>query len=128
MSHIVREVGVACHEELAMGAVASGGVVVRNDKVLRALAIPDDLFRHAAERQQQEVDRRELADFVRVLEPDELEGVGWWYEDFRQTSDEEVRRLLAEAADRRGRAAPPPTPDVGPAADVERSETPAHNA
>jgi predicted phosphoribosyltransferase len=35
-----------------------------------------------------------------VHEPDELDGVGRWYEDFEQTSDDEVRRLLEEAARR----------------------------
>jgi putative phosphoribosyl transferase len=160
---VVRKVGVPSHEELAMGAVASGGVVVRNQEVLRALGISEDEFRQAARREQQEVARRErlyhaeptiaqprgrtvvlvddglatgatmraviqavrereparlvvavpvaaraiaekframLDDFVCVHEPDELDGVGRWYEDFEQTSDDEVRRLLEEAARR----------------------------
>lgn len=163
---VVRKIGVPGHEELAMGAAASGGVVVRNQTVLRALSIPYHVFRAAAQRQQQEVTRREqlyrmeqavaqprgravmltddglatgasmraairavrrceparlvvgvpvaarsvaeqfratLDDFVCVHEPDELGGVGQWYDDFEQTSDEEVRRLLAEAV-RRQRA------------------------
>ena len=45
---------------------------------------------------------RELADaVVCVQEPRELRGVGAWYRDFRATSDEEVRDLLA-----RGHAGP----------------------
>jgi len=31
-----------------------------------------------------------------VIAPEEFYGVGQWYEDFSQTTDEEVRRLLAE--------------------------------
>jgi putative phosphoribosyl transferase len=47
---------------------------------------------------------RQLVDhFVSVLEPDELDGVGRWYDDFRQTTDEEVRQLL----DARARASEP---------------------
>src|SRR3954466_4930983 len=38
---IVRKLGVPGHEELAMGAVASGGVRVLNDQVVRGLGIPD---------------------------------------------------------------------------------------
>ena len=40
-----------------------------------------------------------LADeVVCVLKPEDFRGVGWWYEDFSQTSDEEVRRLLVSEA------------------------------
>jgi predicted phosphoribosyltransferase len=35
---------------------------------------------------------------VSVITPPELDGVGSWYEDFRQTSDDEVRLLLRTAA------------------------------
>jgi putative phosphoribosyl transferase len=35
---------------------------------------------------------------VCVLKPKDFGGVGWWYEDFSQTSDEEVHRLLKRAS------------------------------
>src|SRR6266480_3407023 len=38
---IVRKLGVPGHEELAMGAIASGGVRIVNDETIRALGIPD---------------------------------------------------------------------------------------
>src|SRR5438876_12322251 len=40
---VVRKLGVPGHEELAMGAVASGGVRVLNDDVVRGLGIPDHM-------------------------------------------------------------------------------------
>src|SRR5438445_677572 len=39
---LVRKLGVPSHRELAMGAVASGGVRVLNDDVVRALGIPKE--------------------------------------------------------------------------------------
>jgi predicted phosphoribosyltransferase len=40
--------------------------------------------------------RENADDVVAVIVPEEFYGVGRWYEDFSQTSDEEVRRVLAE--------------------------------
>lgn len=160
---VVRKVGVPGHEELAMGAVAGGGVTVRNEDILRELRIPEAMFDHAAEQQRREVARREelyrgdrppleLADRTVILvddglatgasmkaavgavrqcqpkllvvavpvaahstaeefrlavarlvcihEPTFLDGVGRWYDDFRQISDAEVRQLLEEASQR----------------------------
>ncbi len=45
---IVKKVGVPRHPELAMGAVAVGGVTVRNNEVIEQLQIPDSLFESAA--------------------------------------------------------------------------------
>jgi predicted phosphoribosyltransferase len=56
---VVRKLGVPGHEELAMGAIASGGVLVLNDDVVRALQIPDDVIRQVAEREARELERRE---------------------------------------------------------------------
>lgn len=56
---VVRKLGVPGREELAMGAIASGGIVVRNDEVIRGLAISDQLFAAAIERERDELDRRE---------------------------------------------------------------------
>ena len=56
---VVRKVGVPGREELAMGAVASGGVRVVNPQVVDALRIDDELFRRAAEAEVEELERRE---------------------------------------------------------------------
>jgi predicted phosphoribosyltransferase len=159
---LVRKLGVPGQEELAMGAIASGGLRVLNPDVVRHLRIPQDVINLAAAREGQELRRREheyrgerpppdvrgltvllvddglatgstmraAAAALRKLAPaklvvavpvaapetcdefrDEVDdvlcpvtpepflAVGVWYEDFSQTSDEEVRELL-EAAHR----------------------------
>jgi erythromycin esterase-like protein/predicted phosphoribosyltransferase len=58
---VVRKVGVPGREEVAMGAVASGGVVVLNDDVIRGLGIAPEVIEQAVEREGREVQRRELA-------------------------------------------------------------------
>jgi len=157
---LVRKLGVPGHEELAMGAIASGGVRVLNDTVVDALNIPDRLIDAVAEKERQELERRERAyrgnrpkpevrgktvilvddglatgasmraaieglraqdpasivmavptaspetceafedtveDVVCAETPQPFFGVGYWYQDFSQTTDEEVRTLLARA-------------------------------
>lgn len=157
---LVRKLGVPGHEELAMGAIASGGVRVLNDTVVDALNIPDRLIDAVAEKEQQELERRERAyrgdrpkpevggktvilvddglatgasmraaieglrtkepasivmavptaspetceafadtveDVVCAETPQPFYGVGFWYQDFSQTTDEEVGTLLARA-------------------------------
>lgn len=158
---IVRKLGVPGQEELAMGAIASGGVRVLNDDVLRHLALSSEAVEQETIREQREVERREhlyrekrpapemrgrtviLVDdgmatgatmraavaAVRRQQPasliiavpaaasttcEEFEeqgekvvclirakafwAVGFWYEHFPQTTDEEVRNLLAKAS------------------------------
>jgi predicted phosphoribosyltransferase len=56
---VVRKLGLPGHEELAMGAIASGGVIVLNDDVVRGLRIPDDVIQQVAERERHELARRE---------------------------------------------------------------------
>ena len=157
---IVRKLGTPGHEELAMGAIASGGVKVLNQDIVQSLAIPESAIERVAEREQQELKRRErlyrgerafpeltgrtvlLVDdglatgatmraavkalkqqgagrtvvAVPVAAPDTCDafkdevdeivcaetpqpfyGVGMWYENFSQTSDEEVKDLLARS-------------------------------
>lgn len=158
---VVRKVGVPGHEELAMGAVATGDVVVKNDEVLQKLGIAAEAFDRSAAREAEEVRRRDgtyrthrlplplegktvilvddglatgatmraavraarsrqpaevvaaapvatpeivrqlsdLADRVATVhQPTALDGVGAWYEDFRQITDAEVRELLEQGA------------------------------
>jgi predicted phosphoribosyltransferase len=58
---VVRKLGVPGREELAMGAIASGGVLVRNDSVLRLLAVPDEELERVTQRELLELARREQA-------------------------------------------------------------------
>jgi len=158
---IVRKLGVPGFEELAVGAIASGGVRVLNQDVMRALPNAEATIESITARETAELERREqsyragrpapeLRDRIGILVDDglatgatmraavkalrhrgaakivvavpvgppdtcrEFEGeadeticasvpeffqaVGQYYEDFSQTSDDEVRELLARAA------------------------------
>jgi len=164
---IVRKLGVPGYEELAMGAVATGGVRVLNDQVVSGLRIPDYVIDAVAAWEQQELARREqlyrddrpppdvrgrtvilvddglatgatmhaaikalrqqepahivvavptasletcnalrseVDDIICAITPEPFYAVGLWYEDFSQTTDEEVRELLARSMSK-GRAA-----------------------
>ena len=155
---VVRKLGVPGHAELAMGAIAAGGVEILNHDLIRELDIPHALVRQVAAREQLELERRAsrfrgkrrpplvrdrtvilvddglatgstmqaailavrqqepahvvvavpvgardtchelrgLVDELVCLEmPEPFRAVGQWYEEFDQTSDEEVARLLA---------------------------------
>jgi predicted phosphoribosyltransferase len=58
---VVRKLGAPGHEELAMGAIASGGVRVMNDKVVKALRITPAQIEETTARELQELQRRERA-------------------------------------------------------------------
>jgi putative phosphoribosyl transferase len=58
---IVRKLGVPGQEELAMGAIASGGIRVLNDVVIRSKRISEAVIDAVTERERIELDRRELA-------------------------------------------------------------------
>jgi putative phosphoribosyl transferase len=58
---VVRKLGVPGHEELAMGAVASGSGVVLNEDIVAHLGVPRSAVDAAVERELAEVRRRELA-------------------------------------------------------------------
>jgi predicted phosphoribosyltransferase len=154
---IVRKLGVPGHEELAMGAIASGGVRILNHDVLSMLPLSPQTIDAVAAREQQELERRERSyrgsrppldvigktvivvddglatgstmraavaalqkmephsiivavpvaapqtcgDFKRegiavvcLRTPEPFQAVGLWYDDFSQTTDEEVQELL----------------------------------
>jgi len=158
---LVRKLGLPGHEELAMGAIASGGVRVLNEDVVQGLEVPAETIDAVAEQEQLELARRERAyrgdrpapdvagrivilvddglatgstmraavaalrqrqpgrvvvavpvgapdtcellrreadEVVCAQQPDPFFAVGAWYRDFSQTSDEEVRELLRDAA------------------------------
>jgi putative phosphoribosyl transferase len=56
---IVRKLGVPGHEELAFGAIASGGVRVLNDEVVDALRLDQATIEHVTRQESRELDRRE---------------------------------------------------------------------
>src|SRR5690349_3050632 len=58
---IVRKLGVPGQEELAMGAIASGGVRVLNEEVLRYISVPQRTIDAVAEEEGRELARREKA-------------------------------------------------------------------
>ncbi len=157
---LVRKLGVPGHEELAMGALATGGVRVLNEEVVQALRIPSHVIDAVAVREQEELERRMRAyrgdrpppqvrgrtvilvddglatgstmkaaaaavqkqepervvvavpvaaqqtceefrrlvdEVVCALTPEPFYAVGLWYQNFSQTSDDEVRELLERA-------------------------------
>ena len=158
---LVRKLGVPGHEELAMGAIASGGVRVLNDDVVQHLHVPESVIDAVAREEQQELERRareyrgdrpapdvrgktvilvddglatgstmraaaaalrrqqparlvvavpvaaqqtceelrgEVDEVVCALTPEPFYAVGVWYEDFSQTTDNEVRALLERSS------------------------------
>jgi len=158
---VVRKLGVPGHRELAMGAIASGGVRVLNEEVLRILNISSAMIDMVAAQEQKELERqqrlyrgdapfpelsgrkiivvddglatgstmraavralrqsepariivaapvaaaetygslgREADEVVCCEVPESFYAVSMWYEEFGQTSDQEVRDLL-QAAD-----------------------------
>src|SRR5258705_4543096 len=165
---LVRKLGVPGQEELAMGAIASGGIRVINEDVVSQLHIPDSVIDAVAKQELLELERRELAyrgdrpspdvkdrtailiddglatgstmraaavslrkrdpaqivvavpvaaaqtcdefrgvvdEIICAVTPEPFYGVGLWYEDFSQTSDEEVRELLRRVPRTRQHAA-----------------------
>src|SRR5207237_9059870 len=56
---LVRKLGLPGQEELAMGAIASGGARVLNQDVVRSLGVPDRLLDEVAARERVELERRE---------------------------------------------------------------------
>jgi putative phosphoribosyl transferase len=157
---LVRKLGVPGYPELAMGAIASGGIRVLNEDVVDHLGIPEYVIDRIAEIEQAELERRERAyrgdrpepnvrgktviliddglatgstmraavsalrqqgpawivvavpvsasqtcneyrmgadEIICAQTPEPFLGVGQWYDDFSQTTDEEVRDLLAKA-------------------------------
>ena len=158
---VVRKLGVPGHEELAMGAIASGGLLVLDEALVRRLGLAGAQLERAIADESRELERREeayggrdppdltgktviLVDdglatgatmraaalAVRRLDParlvvavpvaaeetcdqfrdvaDEIvcevtprpfRAVGLWYDDFSQTTDDEVRELVGRAAE-----------------------------
>ncbi len=56
---VVRKLGVPGQEELAMGAIASGGSVVLNEHIVRSCHVSEKKLEHVIEREMQEMERRE---------------------------------------------------------------------
>lgn len=56
---VVRKLGMPFHEELAMGAIASGGAQLLNDDVIQTYAISEDEIHRVIESEMRELERRE---------------------------------------------------------------------
>src|SRR5947209_15323822 len=56
---LVRKLGLPGQQELAMGAIATGGVRVLNDEVVRVLRVPEEVIDAVAAEEGQELERRE---------------------------------------------------------------------
>ena len=56
---VVRKLGVPWQEELAMGAIASGGAIVLNEDVLRSCKISEAQLEKVTQREREELNRRE---------------------------------------------------------------------
>lgn len=169
---LVRKLGVPGHPELAMGAIAEGGIEVLSLDLIRDLGIPRVLVEQVAVRERLELDRRDtlyrgsrrpavvrdrtvilvddglatgstmeaailalkqrhparlvvavpvgaretcerlrrmVDEVVCVATPEPFNAVGLWYEAFSQTTDDEVKQLLA-AGVRPAPASPRPSP------------------
>jgi putative phosphoribosyl transferase len=59
--YVVRKLGVPWHPELAMGAIASGGILVINEQVVNSFDISKEILNKAAESERHELERREKA-------------------------------------------------------------------
>src|SRR5260370_9017246 len=70
---VVRKLGLPGQEELAMGAIASGGVRVLNRDLIRALGIPEELVHPLTQEAQRELERRER-EYRQGRAPTELTG------------------------------------------------------
>lgn len=71
--HVVRKLGVPGHEELAMGAIASGGVLLLNQAVVDAYHVRAEELRDAVRREEEELARREQS-YRGDWPPPQLEG------------------------------------------------------
>ena len=58
---VVRKLGVPGHEELAMGAIASGGLLVLDENLVRTLGIGEGEIQRAVATELRELERREAA-------------------------------------------------------------------
>jgi putative phosphoribosyl transferase len=70
---LVRKLGVPGHEELAFGAIASGGVTYINEQMARSLRMTGEMIERVIQREKKELERRESL-FRSGLPPLELRG------------------------------------------------------
>lgn len=56
---VVRKLGLPGHEELAMGAIASGNTIFLNDDLIRSLQVPSEMIENVVQMEKLELERRE---------------------------------------------------------------------
>jgi putative phosphoribosyl transferase len=115
---VVRKLGLPSQPELAMGAVASGGIRVTNPDVLREAEVPDAVLEDVARAEQREVERRERA-YRGDRAPLELEGRSVILVDDGIATGSTVRAAI-QAARARGAAGVIVAAPVAPPETVER--------
>lgn len=57
---VVRKLGVPGHEELAMGAIAAGGILVTNERVMRVYSLPSNVIESVIAKETRELNRRQM--------------------------------------------------------------------
>ena len=97
---VVRKIGLPWQPELAIGAVAEGNVCVVNDALVEETGVSGDELEAAITRERVELERRARAyrPGRSPQRPPWFLSIGEHYEDFRQTSDDEVVACLQWAA------------------------------
>ncbi len=88
---IVRKLGTPGHRELAMGAIASGGIRVINEDVVRWLGISPEQIETVAREEQRELERRHQA-YLEGRAPQPLEGRIAIFADDGLEPDHDARR------------------------------------
>src|ERR1051325_556338 len=96
---LVRKLGVPGHEELAMGAISTGGVRVLNEDIVDFLRIPEHVIDAIAAEELKELERRELAYRGNRAEPDVKEKTVILIDDGLATGS--TIRAAAQALDRK---------------------------
>jgi predicted phosphoribosyltransferase len=96
----VRKLGVPGHEELAMGAIASDGVVLLNDEVVESLGIPREAIAAVAAKEKRELERRER-DYRGDRPPLDVAGRTVIVVDDGLATGSTMRAVMAALADRK---------------------------
>jgi putative phosphoribosyl transferase len=106
---VVRKLGAPFNPELALGAIAHGGVTVYNDELLEQLNLSESDLDAIRGQELAELERRERAYRAGrppLATPEPYFGVGAWYARFPQLTDQEVVDALAGSHAERRRGAP----------------------
>jgi len=65
---VVRKIGVPTQPELAMGAIGEEGVIIRNDEIVAAARVDEDVFDRVVQHERAELERR-VSSYREVVDP-----------------------------------------------------------